>query len=660
MAALYHSLFTEQGLALLRESIQNGTKLGITHMSFGDGGGNLPIPDASFTQMINEVYRVQLNRLAPSKENPNWLEADGVIPSAVGGFNIREVGLWAGDVMVAYANYPPTYKPSGDQGTAQIKTIRIVLQIDNTANFELKIDASVVMATIQAIEDVKNELYRNTIKHVKSIDELFEVEKWDQRTVYVESVGLFRYDETQSNNNNGGTVQDGWILDETRIFKTSWWGLPKSEFCFSDFEKMVTVLKPIGGKILVDKPGVYDLGDNYFPVGNRNTINSSLRLEDYNNLTIECVEGVVFKTSAVKGRDVFQLNAVKNFHLLGFPKITSSITDFSGSGSNAVSITNGGENLTIHVDITDLPYTVKTDHIDGGKGVTIQTGSLTSNPTRNIEINLRNASNCSYGFNADITSSQIQNNPISNIKVRGFVENAYRAVSIALDQTAVSLGANGLNVGIDIDMVTKNCQQHYIEQRAWNLKAKLYVINTLQASSLRKNDILYDTEVFVSSILGKKYGSAEISGSVLDVNVLHRLGGTGNNGGSISACSFADINYNVNFNTATKELDVINFGGNIVSSCNLQLKNINNLSELLFYYPNNITKNAVKIYRDIKVEGEFQLNNTSAEKKFKIRTDGHLEVPKTSTAPVGTESVGKMAVYNLDGTLWGYVPVFKT
>lgn len=50
---------------------------------------------------------------------------------------------------------PPTYKPTADQGTAQIKTIRIVLQIDNTANFELKIDASVVMATIQSVQDAK-------------------------------------------------------------------------------------------------------------------------------------------------------------------------------------------------------------------------------------------------------------------------------------------------------------------------------------------------------------------------------------------------------------------------------------------------------------------------------------------------------------------------
>ncbi|HAV5300342.1 TPA: phage tail protein, partial [Acinetobacter baumannii] len=221
MAALYHSLFTELGLELLRESIQNGTKLGITHMSFGDGGGNLPIPDATYTQLINEVYRVQLNRLAPSKENPNWLEADGVIPSAVGGFNIREVGLWAGDVMVAYANYPPTYKPSGDQGTAQIKTIRIVLQIDNTANFELKIDASVVMATIQSVEEAKleainhaNDLAKIQLENVETINDLANIEKVNGKSVFVKGFeigssvgnGIFTYYEDQKNINDGGVI----------------------------------------------------------------------------------------------------------------------------------------------------------------------------------------------------------------------------------------------------------------------------------------------------------------------------------------------------------------------------------------------------------------------------------------------------------------------
>ncbi|MHC5964177.1 phage tail protein [Acinetobacter baumannii] len=192
MAAQYHSLFTEKGLELLRESIQNGTKLGITHMSFGDGAGSVPTPNAAFIAMVNEVYRIPLNRLAPSKDNPNWLEADGVIPSSVGGFNIREVGLWAGNVMVAYANYPPTYKPSGDQGTAQIKTIRIVLQIDNTANFELKIDASIVMATLQAVDEAKHSAIQyadDTKVHVLDfLAELSDIPAWDGRVVYVKAV----------------------------------------------------------------------------------------------------------------------------------------------------------------------------------------------------------------------------------------------------------------------------------------------------------------------------------------------------------------------------------------------------------------------------------------------------------------------------------------
>lgn len=230
----YYSIFTTQGLALLREAIQNGTKLGITTMSFGDGNGSVPEPSASYIKLVREVYRTQLNRLAPSPNNPNWLEADAVISSAIGGFNIREVGLWAGNTLVAYANYPATYKPSADQGTAQIKTIRIVLQIDNTANFELKIDASVVMATIQSVEDAKKEAIdyanitsKNKIETVNTIHDLLLLEKWDGRVVNVLSYkepnfaldnpylggDVFTYVESLANQNNKVTIIDGWARD---------------------------------------------------------------------------------------------------------------------------------------------------------------------------------------------------------------------------------------------------------------------------------------------------------------------------------------------------------------------------------------------------------------------------------------------------------------
>ena len=254
MAAQYHSLFTAQGLELLREAIQNGTKLGITHMSYGDGNGTLPVPDASFTKMVKEVYRTQLNRLAPSKENPNWLEADGVIPSAVGGFNIREVGLWAGNIMVAYANYPPTYKPSADQGTAQIKTIRIVLQIDNTANFELKIDASVVMATIQSVEEAKAEAKdfsdKTKVQRVNTIEELLSLEVWEGRTARVTDDyrgGTFYYDAGRTGENNKGTVFNGWIRKYFGSVYLDWFCEtdPKTTDCSLYMERALNVTKGV-------------------------------------------------------------------------------------------------------------------------------------------------------------------------------------------------------------------------------------------------------------------------------------------------------------------------------------------------------------------------------------------------------------------------------
>lgn len=147
----------------MRQAIQNGTKLGITDMSFGDGGGSLPVPDSSFTHLVNEVFKTQLNSLAPDPNNGNWLRAEAIIASAIGGFNIRELGLWAGNVLVAYSNYPPTYKPNPNDGTARIMTFRMVIQIDNTANFELVIDPDIVLATVQAVNNAKVEVLESTV-----------------------------------------------------------------------------------------------------------------------------------------------------------------------------------------------------------------------------------------------------------------------------------------------------------------------------------------------------------------------------------------------------------------------------------------------------------------------------------------------------------------
>lgn len=214
----YYSLFTKQGLTLLTEAINNGTKLGISHMAFGDGGGSLPEPNDEFTHLVNEVYRMPINSLAPDPNNANWLRAEAVIPSAVGGFNIRELGLYAGNVLVAYSNYPPTTKPAPGDGAAQIKSFRMILQIDNVANFELVIDPDVVLATIQSVNEAKKELYEKTVGVVESVADL--PQGWTGRTIETKSYykgrnkggAIYVYDHLKENINNGVTCINGWVL----------------------------------------------------------------------------------------------------------------------------------------------------------------------------------------------------------------------------------------------------------------------------------------------------------------------------------------------------------------------------------------------------------------------------------------------------------------
>jgi len=237
---IYYSVFTKKGLELLTEAIRNGTKLGITSMAFGDGGGSLPVPNEEFTQLINEVHRTQLNSLAPDPNNANWLRAEAIIASAVGGFNIRELGLYAGDVLVAYSNYPATYKPNPSDGTARIMTFRMVLQIDNTASFDLIIDADIVLATIQSVNDAKAELYENTVNQVDSFDELSTILKVENKTVYVKQSGIYK------------CINDQWVLET--VFNSEF--IPISQIIGSknniDISEYLTEIAKLGINVLID------------------------------------------------------------------------------------------------------------------------------------------------------------------------------------------------------------------------------------------------------------------------------------------------------------------------------------------------------------------------------------------------------------------------
>lgn len=125
----------------------------ITHMLLGDANGNDPVPDPKQTRLVNQVYRAPVNQLSVDPDNPGILIAELVLPPNVGGWWIRELGLEdEGGDFVAVANCAPSYKPLLAQGSGRNQVVRMHLILSNTANVQLKIDPSIVLATRQYVD----------------------------------------------------------------------------------------------------------------------------------------------------------------------------------------------------------------------------------------------------------------------------------------------------------------------------------------------------------------------------------------------------------------------------------------------------------------------------------------------------------------------------
>lgn len=149
-----YSLPTNTGAAKLAYAMANGLTVQISHMAIGDGNGAVVNPTAAATALVREVHRAQLNQLYQHPDNPNWLVAELVIPAEVGGWTIREIGLYDidGD-LIFVGNHAEQYKPVQNQGSDETKTIRMVILVSSVAAVTLRTDPATVMATIKFVND---------------------------------------------------------------------------------------------------------------------------------------------------------------------------------------------------------------------------------------------------------------------------------------------------------------------------------------------------------------------------------------------------------------------------------------------------------------------------------------------------------------------------
>ncbi|EKH9925908.1 phage tail protein [Salmonella enterica subsp. enterica] len=151
----FKTIITDYGKQRLIAAMSpGGTKLTLTQMAVGDGGGNPTNPDTTNTTLVNEVWRAAVNSVTVDKKHPNIIIVELLIPAEVGGFWVREAGIYDEfNKLVAICSLPASEKPLLEQGSGRAQTVRMTLIVSDTSIVNITIDSTTIMATNEYVDN---------------------------------------------------------------------------------------------------------------------------------------------------------------------------------------------------------------------------------------------------------------------------------------------------------------------------------------------------------------------------------------------------------------------------------------------------------------------------------------------------------------------------
>lgn len=183
---IYKSIVTRVGLRKITNAATLGESINLTHMAFGDGNGSYPDVFEDMEELVNEQYRGEINKIEVVDDTN--IKVSRVIPADIGGFYIREVGVFDEDGdLIAVSTFPQTYKPTIEEGATKDVMANMVIAISNTDVIELKIDPNVTIATMRNLEDLRQELL--------SMNYVDEINRNEFRLVFRDNIPYFRVEK---------------------------------------------------------------------------------------------------------------------------------------------------------------------------------------------------------------------------------------------------------------------------------------------------------------------------------------------------------------------------------------------------------------------------------------------------------------------------------
>ncbi|EHJ9981304.1 phage tail protein [Vibrio parahaemolyticus] len=126
MASKYSAVITNLGASLIESAFNSGTTVDISKMALGDSSGSYVAPDPSFTGLVSEFGRVDVNDGAIEG---HLIHVYVYVSSEYDGKTVREFGLFdTSGNMIVYASHPDSL--ISDDGTGEMARLEIECIID--------------------------------------------------------------------------------------------------------------------------------------------------------------------------------------------------------------------------------------------------------------------------------------------------------------------------------------------------------------------------------------------------------------------------------------------------------------------------------------------------------------------------------------------------
>ncbi|MDN5621800.1 MAG: phage tail protein [Acinetobacter sp.] len=142
----YFNVTTNVGDAAIATAIANNSKLNITHIAFGDGNGSVPTPTKTRTSLVKEVHRQAVTKYNMHPTIANYIVIETIIPSNIGGFWIREMGIIADNVLISHGSHAPFFKVVDPDGVSEYR-LKFTQNIRDGNVVEISLDESLIYAS---------------------------------------------------------------------------------------------------------------------------------------------------------------------------------------------------------------------------------------------------------------------------------------------------------------------------------------------------------------------------------------------------------------------------------------------------------------------------------------------------------------------------------